>query len=707
MSYTRIFVYRPGWGLEIKTPGNLPQQATGKIDPAVVEGPDIRKGMIDASARPERTAFDDDCAIHAAYAESLKENLAGAPASISDDAFERVFGIKVAGTPDSARLLQPPTREDVALGRPNFGTVPYSQEPRGAARIFSSMVPGGVAFASRFITQNRNEDWKTFSARVNKVSSGLAMQYPGCRITINLWNDETGNGPMVQHLGPSYVPPIQNVKPSSDKFGRERRQRFLNVIMDLASNPTVVKKLAEAGYELNPNFKTLPVRQILVPPSDRKADIRHEPVKVSKYPADRSRAFQDVVVDSRVYACGCSATGRDVPQYCPEHNAPDTPIKSAVTENGYVTVPDPTGDSTEPSKYPACSPVDEFDKLTKSLNWPDRFRGRIQEDKDLGKCGGAEWKRVTFQDGFRRTAMNPVLGAPYGLGNQLKGYSKGYPGGLWAYAQAMKDFHRNVDPLCVVSVSGEFDLPSADMRTEDQETLERSFARLSAFTLEPDQPTDRDLVGKPNFTEQDKPGDVVLEPKKYFRGTIIPYGWSGLPNYIALLVRKAYRAVTKPWQDEIDAALKTAKQFEEMWERSEKRCWAMDKMIRDLLLKMVDLDTKHEQDLSIKDAAIRILQMESLNEGKRAGQRYFLLEQAPMLDMVWDISRLMALRTPFAYVNPTTFEKLRSPGATITPINNMTQAYRLGGAPTYWVVTDLMPPNRMILSSNLMPGLSL
>ena len=130
-------------------------------------------------------------------------------------------------------------------------------------------------------------------------------------------------------------------------------------------------------------------------------------------------------------------------------------------------------------------------------------------------------------------------------------------------------------------------------------------------------------------------------------------------------------------------------------------------MIRDLLLKMVDLDTKHEQDLSIKDAAIRILQMESLNEGKRAGQRYFLLEQAPMLDMVWDISRLMALRTPFAYVNPTTFEKLRSPGATITPINNMTQAYRLGGAPTYWVVTDLMPPNRMILSSNLMPGLSL
>lgn len=54
-------------------------------------------------------------------------------------------------------------------------------------------------------------------------------------------------------------------------------------------------------------------------------------------------------------------------------------------------------------------------------------------------------------------------------------------------------------PLCVVSVSGEFDLPSADMRTEDQETLERSFARLSAFTLEPDQPTDRDLVGKPVY----------------------------------------------------------------------------------------------------------------------------------------------------------------------------------------------------------------
>ena len=262
MNRTRIFVYRPGWGLEIKTPGNLPQQATGKIDPAVVEGPDIRKVMIDASARPERTAFDDDCAIHAAYAESLKENLAGAPASISDDAFERVFGIKVAGTPDSARLLQPPTREDVAL---------------------------------------------------------------------------------------------------------------------------------------------------------------------------------------------------------------------------------------------------------------DALAGGLDRGLDRG----------------------------------------------W-------------DPACVVSVSGEFDLPSADMRTEDQETLERSFARLSAFTLEPDQPTDRDLVGKPNFTEQDKPGDVVLEPKKYFRGTIIPYGWSGLPNYIALLVRKAYRAVTKPWQDEIDAALKTAKQFEEMWERSEKRCWASD-----------------------------------------------------------------------------------------------------------------------------------
>jgi hypothetical protein len=53
-------------------------------------------------------------------------------------------------------------------------------------------------------------------------------------------------------------------------------------------------------------------------------------------------------------------------------------------------------------------------------------------------------------------------------------------------------------PLCVVSVAGAVDLSSADARA-DQETLDRSFARLSAFTLEPDQPTDKDLVGKPVY----------------------------------------------------------------------------------------------------------------------------------------------------------------------------------------------------------------
>ncbi len=50
----------------------------------------------------------------------------------------------------------------------------------------------------------------------------------------------------------------------------------------------------------------------------------------------------------------------------------------------------------------------------------------------------------------------------------------------------------------VAEAIGALDFSSSGSQTE-QDTLDRSFARLSAFTLEPDQPTDQDVIGKPVY----------------------------------------------------------------------------------------------------------------------------------------------------------------------------------------------------------------
>ena len=77
-----------------------------------------------------------------------------------------------------------------------------------------------------------------------------------------------------------------------------------------------------------------------------------------------------------------------------------------------------------------------------------------------------------------------------------------------------------------------------------------------------------------------------------------------------------------------------------------------------------------------------------------------LLENAPMLDVIREnnpteqSARLAALRSPFVYIHPKTFEKhIQRYGCT----NNRGDFF-IPGSPTKYVQTLLMPMDRMLLS---------
>jgi hypothetical protein len=82
-------------------------------------------------------------------------------------------------------------------------------------------------------------------------------------------------------------------------------------------------------------------------------------------------------------------------------------------------------------------------------------------------------------------------------------------------------------------------------------------------------------------------------------------------------------------------------------------------------------------------------------------QLRFLLSQVPMREAPKDLFEARRSVTPFAYVHPKTWSKF-----THMVENLECRAYfSLGGSPTKWVVTSLMPEGTAVYTPNAMPGI--
>jgi hypothetical protein len=97
------------------------------------------------------------------------------------------------------------------------------------------------------------------------------------------------------------------------------------------------------------------------------------------------------------------------------------------------------------------------------------------------------------------------------------------------------------------------------------------------------------------------------------------------------------------------------------------------------------------------DAAPLITPTESILASTVA-QLKFLLSQAPMIDAPTDMARIVASKSPYAYVHPKTLAKfvkvcIHKPMVQFLP------------SPTRYVVTSLMPEGRIIYTPNPIPGL--
>jgi hypothetical protein len=82
-------------------------------------------------------------------------------------------------------------------------------------------------------------------------------------------------------------------------------------------------------------------------------------------------------------------------------------------------------------------------------------------------------------------------------------------------------------------------------------------------------------------------------------------------------------------------------------------------------------------------------------------QLRFLLDQAPMMDMITK-HRFQACITKFAYVHPDTLAKASADAARI--LSHGAKTVKFPKSPTLWVVTPLMPKDRVIFTPNLLPG---
>jgi len=83
-------------------------------------------------------------------------------------------------------------------------------------------------------------------------------------------------------------------------------------------------------------------------------------------------------------------------------------------------------------------------------------------------------------------------------------------------------------------------------------------------------------------------------------------------------------------------------------------------------------------------------------------QLRFLLSQAPMLTAPKTLQEAMVSQAPFAYIHPKTFAGL-SPGKWMGALD--TYWGSVPGSPSRWIITSLMPEDRVIYSPNALPGM--
>jgi len=131
----------------------------------------------------------------------------------------------------------------------------------------------------------------------------------------------------------------------------------------------------------------------------------------------------------------------------------------------------------------------------------------------------------------------------------------------------------------------------------------------------------------------------------------------------------------------------------------------MSRSIRERLARRLDPATYKTADVSTGDVGHpspdKMLCLCSCPIHVRLSQLRFLLSQAPMIDAPVDVDRLRAARTPYAFVHPKTWARLwpltgrRDP----SPVGGTTE-----GSPTRWTVTTLMPEDRVIYSTQPLPG---
>jgi hypothetical protein len=102
--------------------------------------------------------------------------------------------------------------------------------------------------------------------------------------------------------------------------------------------------------------------------------------------------------------------------------------------------------------------------------------------------------------------------------------------------------------------------------------------------------------------------------------------------------------------------------------------------------------TEQADELRVQKNTIDLLKREIKHERLLTGQRCFLLEQAPMLDMVWDRSRLVSQIVRYGYVHPATWGEFRGKNADRgVQLSADNSYYTLPPSPTKWVLTNLMP----------------
>lgn len=129
------------------------------------------------------------------------------------------------------------------------------------------------------------------------------------------------------------------------------------------------------------------------------------------------------------------------------------------------------------------------------------------------------------------------------------------------------------------------------------------------------------------------------------------------------------------------------------------------KRLRERIGRFIDPGTYFAFDYSVSDLLIVAHAPKTLltMEQSEIKQLKFLLSQSPMIDFQPDPERFTTSRTLYAYVHPITLAKASSSAS--CAVGHGRGYIRFPGSPTKWILTSLMPQNRVIYSPNPIPGI--